>query len=123
MANRWFEPNICNAEKGLVKLQIKVTIGAVGAPTLTKGNFIASIARTAAGLYTITLEDKYVDLLGFSCVQMIAAAQDLTFDVVSEAVDSAKTINIRCKAAAVDTDPSSGSVLFIELTLKNSSVA
>lgn len=56
-------------------------------------------------------------------MQQAAAAEDLTFQIESEAVASAKTIQFQCKAAAVETDPSSGSTLFIEIALKNTSVA
>lgn len=52
-----------------------------------------------------------------------ATAEDLTFQVESEDVSSAKTIQFQCKAAATETDPSNGSVLLVRAELKNSSVS
>jgi hypothetical protein len=51
-----------------------------------------------------------------------ATAEDITFQVESEDVASAKTIQFQCKAADVETDPSSGSVLLLKIDLKNTSV-
>jgi hypothetical protein len=49
-----------------VSIDLEVTFGAVGAPTLVtsgtpiKSRGVASIARTSAGLYALTLQDRYV---------------------------------------------------------------
>ena len=72
-------------------------------------------------MYILTLDDKYIRLCNFQVVQIAAAAQDLTFQIESESVASAKTIQFQCKAAAVETDPASGSKLLIKIELKNSS--
>jgi hypothetical protein len=107
-------------EKEVKSLFADVAIGATGAPTLTKGLGVASIARTATGDYTITLDDKYVRLMHVSIMQVEADDEDLTFQVSSEDVDGAKTIGIICKAAATPADPSNGSRLLIRIDLKNS---
>lgn len=65
MANRNFSSDMRTMERGLVALDFTIAIGATGAPTLTKtgSTGIASVARTAAGTYTITLEDSYLSLV------------------------------------------------------------
>lgn len=121
MANRTF--NDAQAlEKEVKTLFAKVTIGASGAPTLTKGLGVASITRTSAGLYELTLQDAYPAFMGMDIVQMLPALQDLTFQMNTETVLTTKKITFTCKAAAVATDPTSTSVLFITLHLKNTSV-
>jgi hypothetical protein len=59
--------------------------------------------------------------MSVSVVQLVASAQDLNFQLVSEDVDGVKTIVIRCTTDATATDPSSGSKLLIRIDLKNSS--
>lgn len=123
MANRNF-----NRMQALTKeaktLFAKVSIGASGDPTLDTTNSlgVASITRDSAGVYILTLEDKYNALLYFDVMMLEATAEDITFQVESEDVDDAKTIQFQCKAAAVETDPSDGSKLLIRIDVKNSSV-
>ena len=107
-------------EKEVKTLYAEVAIGSSGAPTLTSGLGITSIVRNSAGVYIVTFDDKYVRFMAFSAHQLEATAEDLTFQVESEAVSASKTLQFQCKAAAVETDPSSGSVLFLKFDLKNS---
>lgn len=120
MANRVFN-KAQNLEKEVKSLFAEVAIGATGAPTITKALGIASVARDSAGAYTITLDDKYTRLMHVSVIQVDADEEDLTFQVTASAVNTDKTVEIVCKAAAVATDPSNGSSLLIKLDLKNSS--
>lgn len=112
-------------EREVKVLYVKAAIGASGAPTIDSSTQkgVASIARTATGDYTITLDDKYQALMHVSVIQLEADDEDLTFQVAAEDVDGAKTVQIICKAAAVPTDPSSGSSLLIRMDLRNSTVA
>ena len=123
MANRRFQ-RIQSLTREVKLLHAKVAIGASGAPTLDSEVSLgfASITRDSAGVYILTLEDKYNKLVGFKVMQQAAAAEDLTFQIESEDVASAKTIQFQCKAADTETDPSDGSSLFIEVALKNTSV-
>jgi hypothetical protein len=109
-------------EKEVKELYLDVAIGMTGAPTLTRGTGVASIARTGAGEYTITLQDKYMRLMAVDVIQQAASAEDLQFQLSAESVASAKTVGLRSVAAGVATDPSNGSRLLIRLDLKNSSV-
>lgn len=104
------------------EIYAEIAIGGSGAPTLSRGTGVASISRSSAGLYVLTLQDKYMRLMHANVEIQSAAAQDLHAQSVSESVASAKTYSFRTVAAGVETDPSSGSVLRIALQLKNSSV-
>lgn len=110
-------------ENAVVDVLAKVAIGAAGAPTkdplYSKG--ITSITRGTAGRYTVVFDEKFFALLNANVFQMAAAAEDLTFQLVSFVV-ATKTAVFICKAAAVETDPSSGSTLFLKFSFKNSSV-
>lgn len=123
MANRRFQ-RVQSLSREVKILHAKVAIGASGAPTLDTDLSVgvASVVRDSAGVYVVTLDDKYNALLHVDVMQVAASAEDLTFQVESEAVATAKTVQIQCKAAAVETDPSDGSVLLLRLELKNTNV-
>lgn len=124
MANRRFQ-RLQSLTREAKVLHAKVDIGASGAPTLDANASVgvASVTRDSAGVYIVTLDDKYNSLLHFSVMQVAATAEDLTFQVESEDVDGAKTIQFQCKAADVETDPSDGSSLLMKIEVKNSSVS
>ena len=126
MANRNFQPGAKTLERETVKLYAKFIVGAANAITVNRGKGIASIARTAAGKVTVTLEDVYTDFLGAQVVKSnaSAAAESRVYSVVSEDVASAKTVVIGFSNAAVPafTDLTSGDVVYVELTLKNSTI-
>ena len=130
MANRMFTNQQFTLEKAPVKLWARVSIGSTGAPTLSRGKGIASISRTSAGLYVITLSDVYVALLNATCTQLKASGflASPIFHVVAETVASTKTITVQFSGPtasgdtalkAVEVDQSN--VLFLEITLSNSS--
>lgn len=79
----------------------------------------ASVARTAAGTYTITLEDKYSSLLSANLTLLAATAVDLVPQLVSETVSSTKLIVFKLLAAAVATDPAAVCKVHVCLMLKN----
>lgn len=124
MANRSFH-RVQSLAREVKTVYGRVSIGATGAPTLDTTNSIgvASVSRDSAGVYIVTLQDKYNALLHAQIMMLEATAEDITFQVETEDVASAKTIQIQCKAAAVETDPSDGSVLLLKFDLKNSSVS
>lgn len=124
MANRNFH-RVQSLAREVKTVYGRVSIGASGAPTLDTSNSIgvASVTRDSAGVYVVTLEDKYNALLHAQIQLLEATAEDLTFQIESEDVASAKTVQIQCKAAAVETDPSDGSVLLLKFDLKNTSVS
>lgn len=83
---------------------------------------VTSITRNSAGNYTLLLEDRYVSLAEFQAMQMSSSADDITFSLVSEDVDNAKTVRFRSMVGGVEADPSSAVNFLIKLDLKNSSV-
>lgn len=123
MANRSFHRVQSLAREAKI-LYAKVSIGASGAPTLDIDASIGvdSIVRDSAGVYEVTLDDKYNSLLHVSIQHLEATAEDLTFQLESETVATDKKFKFQCKAAAVETDPSNGSVLLLRIDVKNSSV-
>lgn len=123
MANRNFNRKQA-LDKEIKEIYAKVTIGSSGAPTLVAASSmgVASISRTSAGLYVLTLQDKYMSLRHFNCSIATPDAEDIVSNLVSESVASAKTVTFRCTAEGVAADPASGDSFLIALQLKNSSV-
>lgn len=124
MANRRLNQFRLSYEQPLVEIFARVAIGASGAPTLTRGQGISSIVRDSDGLYTITLQDAFVQLVGVDITQLSASALTAPIQqVISQDVSSAKTVVVQFRNAAdAATDPASGSILFIRLSLRNSSI-
>lgn len=122
MANRNFKRKQA-LESEIKEIYAKITIGAVGAPTLVAADSIgvASVSRTSAGLYAITLQDKYVSLKHASAEVVTPTAEDMKSNIVSEFVSTTKVVNVRCTTGAIATDPASGDSILVALQLKNSS--
>ena len=122
MANRNFNRKQ-SLDKEIKEIYAKVTIGASGAPTLVAADStgVASISRSSAGLYVLTLQDKYMKLRHADIMVVTPDAEDIVANVSSESVASAKTVTFRCTAAGVAADPASGDSFLISLQLKNSS--
>ncbi len=120
MANRQFN-DVQSLERGNVSVYLGVDIGATGAPTAKKLHGVASITRTAAGIYDIVLSDAYSEFLGASVV-MVGVAADLTYQFTAMDVAN-KTMTFITKAGATETDPANGDEIYIKLELKNTSVA
>lgn len=106
-------------EKEVKTLYAEVAIGTTGAPTLTKGLGIASIARTGTGTYTITMEDKYVRLMHVAITELNSSTEDITTQLKSQDM-SAKTIEFFTKTAGAAADAADGSTLYIKMEMKNS---
>lgn len=130
MADRSFKQFQGTLEAGVVKLYGQFTIGASGAITASSGKGF-SIVKTAAktGRYTITLQDKYNALLSYS-VQVegpadaaFGAGGILTF-IRGAAVGAATPLLYvqlaSSVAAPADAEAPTGTKVYIELTLKNS---
>jgi hypothetical protein len=123
MANRNYNRKQA-LEKEVKEIYAKVTIGASGAPTLVAANSqgVASISRTSAGLYVLTLQDKYMKLMHASFDVTTPTISDIKANLKSESVASAKTVTFHCSTGAIATDPADGDSFLISLQLKNSSV-
>lgn len=121
MANRNFN-RMQALEKEIKELFLDVAIGGTGAPTLTEGLGITSIARVGAGHYRITLNDKFSRLMHADMIHLAATAEDLTMQIKLETVATTKLVEFFTLTAGTETDPASGDRLLITLKLKNSSV-
>lgn len=119
-------------QRELKMVHLKVAIGATGAPTLnaTASLGVASIERTSAGLYKITLTDKYTSLVAIHAMQMHSSiTQNVKFQIKDETVATTKIVNLWCLAATnsstttlAATELTDGCTLYLTLLLKNTSV-
>jgi hypothetical protein len=122
LANRNFNRKQA-LEKEVKDLFAKITFGASGAPTLTTGYGIASIVRDEAGTYTLTLADKYVSFKHASGTFLKSSAEDIRLQLTDEDVSTDKTVEFKTLTGASATDPSSGAGLFLQIVVKNTTVA
>jgi hypothetical protein len=126
MAARNFENQRYSLEKKVVDLFASVTFGASGAPTLnaSKSKGVKSISRTSAGLYVITLQDQYNQLLTVRCTNVSSSAPAApSMYVKAEAVNNATpTLTVVMNSAGTATDPGSGEEARLHIVLKNSSL-
>lgn len=120
MANLYFHNPQTN-ERSTKKMFAKLTIGAAGAVTLSRGINITSAAKTATGEITITMP-KFNTFISAQVSLVAAAAEDFSYQVKS--VDAAAgTIVIMTKIAGLAADIASGDVLYVEIGYKNTTVA
>ncbi len=112
-------------EKEVKDLYLKVSFGASGAPTIVtqSGYGFASISRTSAGLYLVTLDAKYQSLKFVEGIFSWSTAQDIRLQLKEEAVRASNTFSFFTLTGAVATDPSSGNSLLLKVEVKNTSVA
>lgn len=87
--------------------------------TATSGSM--TLTQTGTGVYKITLADPYAALLGASITLQRATAVDLGAQIQAVDVTSAQTITFRMQAASTPTNMANSDVLYIELSLRNSS--
>lgn len=130
MANRtWKDSKVL--EQGVVKLFGTLVIGSTGAITSQSCKGF-SVAKTASetGRYTVTLEDKYNGFLGANvtlegAADTAFASAGLAHFVRNVAVSaSVPKLDLQISSAVAtpaDIDLPSGTKVYIELTLKNSS--
>lgn len=112
----------------LVSLMVRVTIGASGAPTIVSGTGmgIASVTRTSAGLYSINLTNTFFSLIDASVISNSGASApaaplvNIATSAVSTAASPHVSLQLRNLSAAA-TDPASGEILHIVLTMNRSS--
>lgn len=93
-----------------------------GTPSLTVGLGIKSITRVSAGVYQLLLEDKYMGLRQCNMSIQSATKQNLKYELVSQDVVTAKTINFRTSIGTVETDAVNDCTFRMHIDLKNSSI-
>lgn len=108
-------------------IRAKVAIGALGAPTIASGTGagILSIARTAAGAYTVVLKSPSFALTAVraSIVSGASAPAAPLLNIVSETVNSSAAPSILLQfrdIAEAAADPASGEVIHLTIELNGS---
>lgn len=124
MANRMYNQFQGSLEKGVVQLFAEISFGASGAPTLVRGKGVASVAKAATGVYTVTLQDTYQRTLGVASTWKSSTAPAgvlvaLGADNVATAGAPALSLKI-WDEAGVATEPASGEAVLVAITLSNS---
>jgi hypothetical protein len=126
MANRRMSQFRQSIENVVADLYMVVTIGATGAPTLTRAQGVTSITRNGAGQYTVVLQDLYNQLLGidvmFYASTSAAAAPMVVLESNTIATDSTFILQCRAIDNSTATDPADGEIMYIHLALRNSSL-
>lgn len=123
MAARNFAGEIQSLDRHLKVLFGVVTFGVAEITSQASNGF--TVTRTGVGLYTLTLEDKYSDLLGMP-VQYFSAAPNATdscnLKIVTETVATTKLITFQLwdTDSPAATDPATTDKLFIQVWLRAS---
>jgi hypothetical protein len=153
MANRSYVDKQYTLIKGQVELYCVVSVGAAGAVTLQKWNYPSlapasssartysaapttggaaaffSVARTAAGLWTVTLQDAYQRLVGLAAFSslagglsaIVAAHENTTITNMNSGTPPRSIIGVALLSATANAlDPASGERITLRLTLQNS---
>ena len=120
MANRYFNQFCLTPTKRHVKLEGTVSLNASAAVVSSTIPF-ATVAKTGTGEYTITLNDKYVELR--ACTMSMLTTEDLVARIASHDVSSAKTIVIETATAASAADATAVAEIHVSLAFRDSSVS
>ena len=120
MADRTFN-NVQALDKKVVWLHGVINLSAAAA--VSSSTILgASVAKTTTGTYTITLADKYPELLAVHAQFGAATAVDQACQIGAVDVASAGTIVIRTQVAATATDVSAAAQIYVSICLKNSTI-
>lgn len=117
--------------RGLVDIHIRATI--LGNTTPANGTFsivegseaVQSFTRTGVGAYRITLREKYNKCLGFftSIVPHGGGARDIRPGAVDTNARTYDFVVMNASLVAADTANAETDTVYIQLTVKNTSVA
>ena len=124
MADRNYKPGAMCIEKGTIKLYGQaLVIDAAGAITDNSKGF--SMVRTGIGTYDIDLEDSYNDLRNIHGVVFNGLVSTSGYNLVVSKNDVGnKVLGILwINAEGAPADVTDGATFYIEITLKNSTVA
>ena len=109
---------------GIRVISLSFAPAGTGAPTDVKGRGVTSVVRDSAGKFTITLKDKFLELMGLNVVIAMTAVADLKPQLGAVDVVTAKTVvlNILAVATATDIAANAANRVYVTLFLRNSSV-
>lgn len=131
MANRYLQQFAYWFERNVVTIFAKANIDASGAVSSYKGGGLASVVKeTTDGQYSVTLSDKYNQLLkadmavisaaisGVAAVQVLEDPATLQADFLAD-----NTFKIQCvDDAGLAVNPPSGSQIVFEIKVRNSTI-
>lgn len=127
MANRWFRRNVLCQEVDVVKLYGSITFGS-GAVSSYKGPW--TVTRSTTGDYYLTLQDNFNKFLSLKVTDVGSTSSAI---VEWRAYPSSTTVdaNVQAKklyfkaytATATVADAANGSIVTLEVTLRNSNVS
>lgn len=121
MANRRFEQFLYNLIKKKTEIDGVINIAADASVTSSSIPGVAGVVKGAAGVYTLTLQDKYDSCFGVY-TQVAETAQNLEAKPGAVDVSSAKTVVVNTKVNGVNTDATATCKIYVKIVLKNSSV-
>ncbi len=101
---------------GEVHLYLKIPIGASGATGTIVGKGVSAVAKTATGLYDVTLDRGYARLLYLdgTCIATTGALNHVVLDADYTAGSTTLSFATRVQAGT-DTEPASGDVILLHL--------
>jgi hypothetical protein len=123
MANRSFSQNTMALEKGLVTLLGQIPLSTAGAVGTLKFQGVLSVVKSSTATYTITLQDKYLDLMGCS-IEVVGGSAVKQAQITSQDVDHTTTPVVVFKTqdeAMVETvETTTALTVYVTLHLRNS---
>lgn len=110
-----------------VEIFVSWDVGVAGAVGTVRGNYVTSVVLAGAGLYTITLDDRYQQLYGCRAIVMAisGAAEDLYCQLAAynpSPAATGSTVQVECMTGNVQTNPAATDEIFVALTLSNSTL-
>lgn len=125
MAHSMFNQFRYSKEANVVELFAVLTIGSSGAVTLTRGKGIKSATKNSTGDYTLALTENFSGLLGMDVsLQNSTGIPSVVMGIKADNSTSstAPSVEFVCSATGSPANPASGDVLYVRLTLRNSSL-
>ena len=121
MANRNFS-RVQGLNKELKLIAGSFSIAASGGAATKVTGLGYSVAKSATGEYTITLEDRYKALVSATATVQAATAVDLVAQIDNHDVSAATPVVVlNLNAVATPTEPAAVTVVNFLLVLQNSS--
>jgi hypothetical protein len=127
MASRIFD-KVMALQKQVVILEGRFAVGSTGAVSGLKGSGIKSVTRTGTGAYEIVLDDRFDRFLGINFQVAHATASGVATVMLTDVspdgnVQAGAALPVLClDFAGSAADPASGSVVFFNIVVRNSTV-
>jgi hypothetical protein len=121
MASRYFSQFLLSMRKGHVTEAGSISLSSAAAVSSSDfSSLVSSVVKSATGLYTINLADKYVGLLNVQ-VSLEGGQDGTNVKVQSADPVSAKTVVVRVvNAAGANVDVTAVAKIHVTISLKNS---